>query len=106
MAKQFYSRNSRKGGQGTRGNGSNTTEQLKECLEKAIKLSPPVGDEILKDIEELQKEPEMIWQWLCDEILGYPVDQYYIEEENFTRVFESFEVFFFPETVYDLTKDF
>jgi len=52
-----------------------------------------------------------IYELLCEELLGYPNDQYYNDEPNFCRVFDRFEVFYIPvfyipEVLLNVTEEF
>jgi len=77
-------------------------------------LSPFVKNEYLTESisafdevnEDDYDEYSILYDWLCDTVLGWPEDQYYLDIFNFCRVFDSYEVYFIPMEIENVTSKF
>ena len=106
--KQFVSRH----GWGLKGlgNGGNTAEEILQSLQNALDICWPTSPELVQTIQELlESECSGVWahELLCEDLLGYPVQECNIWSESyFTRVFESFKVFYIPVDIEQVTSKF
>ena len=91
------------------GNGGNTAEEILQSLQNALDICWPTSPELVETIQELL-ESEYSGDWaydiLCDMLLSYPVQECYMSEPHFTRVFESFKVFYIPVDIEQVTSKF
>lgn len=113
LANRFKSRN--QSGKSGMGNGEVTAKQLLELAQDLITKHPGISrsikldwidaiDKVENHDEELDLDcAEMIYT-LVTNIIGYPAES--IDVMNFCRVFDSFEVYYFPEDVMSVTEKF
>lgn len=110
--KQFKSRNGwREKGLG---NGSNTEQNIIDSFKTALEVCKPTSPEMVEIVDEYLKAIESdfdtaasnIYDWLCDEVLNRPMDEYYASELFFTRVVESYKVFYIPTDIENVTAQF
>jgi hypothetical protein len=106
-AKQFVSRH----GWGLKGlgNGGNTAEEILQSLQNALDICWPTNLALVETIQELlESEDSGDWahELLCEDLLGYPVQECYMSQSHFTRVFESFKVFYIPVDIEQVTSKF
>jgi hypothetical protein len=91
------------------GNGANTAEEILQSLQNALDICWPTNLALVETIQELL-ESEYSGDWahelLCEDLLGYPVQECYMSKSHFTRVFESFKVFYIPVDIEQVTSKF
>lgn len=119
LASQFKS-NGRADGQCNYGNNSQYASTIVgivlEMLEKHPNISEQVrnlweaefeGMDMTVDIDEDDYNAgDRLYELLVDNILGYPVNDYYADQERFCRVFDKFRVFYFAEPMHEVTHLF
>jgi hypothetical protein len=88
------------------------TNIFKELLEKHSNVSDIVRDlfdpeEMIAD-EDIDEESDIVVQWqyesLVENVLGWTDD--YLDEPYFCRVIESMKIYYHPDEVVDVTKEF
>lgn len=102
VAKQFGSRNSTTPGLG---NGSVKGEQLVALLREKLADHPEISDDI-KQVWSEGSDEDIAYDILTDLLLGTPQEEGYFDELYFCRVFDDFKVYYFPETIKDVTQSF
>ena len=93
-------------------------ELLIEYVNEVLLRHPSVAREIVEEydlghtVEDIPDEQDFsyyvsdsYYQIIVD-LLGSPENSYYQDEHNFCRVFESAEVYFVPNEIVNVTKDF
>lgn len=107
---QFYSRNNQLYKKGL-GNGGNTEQEIIDTFYKALSVCRPTSPEILSTVEDIEsyrerqeKQANYIHEVLVDDLLNY-TESYY-DYAYFTRVFDSFQVFYFPTDIENVTNKF
>lgn len=111
LVKKFESSSLHRGGLG---NDGTTTEQLLGAFFDALNQHQGISDdmkqlfdEVITAQEDDDVAAEILHDILCDRLLGYPMDEFYATNyTNFCRVFDDFEVFYFPEEVKTVTHLF
>lgn len=99
IAKKFVSKNNSRNGLG---NGGVPSKKLLKVVNDALKKFPDVSQKIRDDFTV---DEDTVWEAIT-EILGYPVSEYYWEEENFCRVFDRYEVFLIETPIKDVSAQF
>lgn len=87
------------------GNQYVPTEKLADLIEECLNIHPDITAEIRTHWEEFLADPTDPMEWF-NNILGSPDDEYYYDYKNFCRVFEEFEVFYYPQSVANATALF
>lgn len=81
---------------------NSSIEDVQEAIAKVVANHPDADPEVLSAYSD--EDFDAVHESLIDEILGYTVE--YTDEEYFCRVFESADVFFYPEPVKNVTNEF
>ena len=110
IAEMFQSKNSHK----IRGlgNGAVKPATLREMVSEVLKTTTGLSKEIRQKWEDALAEDDedqyccITWELLCEEILGFPVSEYYSEQSNFCRAYDSVKVYYYPEEVSNVTDRF
>lgn len=103
IAQSFRSRNASPNGLG---NGSVSSNRLILLIETALDNHPNITPLCREKWVEVLDQPDWLYEQLTEEILGTPCDFYSENYENFCRVFEKAEVFYYPADVVDVTQKF
>lgn len=85
------------------GNGTVAGDQLQELIREKLFSHPNISDKLKREWSEVKDDEDYAYSILVDSLLGSPQEDY---DMNFCRVFDSAQVFYFPEEVLDVTEDF
>lgn len=103
IAQEFKSRNGSPKGLG---NGSVDGEQLRELIREKLFDHPNISEDVRTTWQEGADDEGAAYSLISDMLLGTPQEEGYWDEGNFCRVFDGFQVFYFPEAVRDVTANF
>ncbi len=110
LAKKFTSKNGFERGLG---NGSVPADRLIAAVESAMAQVPGISDDMRAmfdgEREEDQDDEDLADRWydlIAEQILGYPVEQIYLDEAWFCRVFSYAQVYYFDRQVPDISSQF
>jgi hypothetical protein len=111
LSKKFESSSLHRGGLGN--DGTTTTQLLGAFFDVFNRHHHVSSDmrELFSDViiaeEDDEEAAEILYTILCERLLGYPSDEFYSTNyDNFCRVVDGFEVFYFPEEVKNVTHLF
>jgi len=118
LCERFRSRNAhdhtkRNGFKGL-GNGSTTAEDLLGAFFSTLNEHQHISrdmrqlfEDVIPAEEDDNDAAEILYDILCDQVLGYPVNETYsYDYENFCRVFDDYKVYYFEQPVNDVTHEF
>jgi hypothetical protein len=109
LAYKFSSRNAVVSGIG---NDGVTVDTMIDTVENALASVPGISFDMraLFDAEREDADDEDLadrwYDLIAERILGYPVEEYYRDETRFCRVFESAQIYYFPQPVEEVTGQF
>lgn len=110
LAKQFSSSSHGTG----LGNDGVEAEVLLERFFEVYARHPGISEdmkllfeEVSSDAEDPEEAADILYEILCDQLLGFPVEEFYSTHyERFCRVYDGHTVYLIPQAAEDRTHEF